>query len=162
MRDGKIVDTLPIDDLDEDKLVRLMVGRDIRNLYPKTEVEIGTWCLLGDLPAATSSRTAFEVRSGRSWASPASSAPAARTGPGLFADRIDSGTIELDGRKLHIRGPQNAIEAGIGYLTEDRKGEGLALQLGVDQNITLAHLPTRFGFINLAEERGSPGAAGTS
>jgi ABC-type sugar transport system ATPase subunit len=69
------------------------------------------------------------------------------------ADRIDSGTIELDGRKLHIRGPQNAIDAGIGYLTEDRKGEGLALQLGVDQNITLAHLPTRFGFINLAEER---------
>src|SRR5215216_6256246 len=69
------------------------------------------------------------------------------------ADRIDSGTIELDGRKLHIRGPQNAINAGIGYLTEDRKGEGLALQLGVDQNITLAHLPTRFGFINLAEER---------
>src|SRR5215217_1939565 len=41
MRDGKIVDTLPVGDLDEDKLVRLMVGRDIENLYPKTEVEIG-------------------------------------------------------------------------------------------------------------------------
>jgi len=69
------------------------------------------------------------------------------------ADRIESGTVELDGRTLKIKKPQDAINAGIGYLTEDRKGEGLALQLGVDQNITLASLPTSFGFINLAEER---------
>jgi ribose transport system ATP-binding protein len=69
------------------------------------------------------------------------------------ADRVDSGTVELEGRPLRVRRPQDAIEAGIGYLTEDRKGEGLALQLGVDQNITLANLPTRFGFIGLADER---------
>jgi ABC-type sugar transport system ATPase subunit len=66
---------------------------------------------------------------------------------------MDSGTVELEGRELNIMNPQDAIEAGIGYLTEDRKSEGLALQLGVDQNITLAHLPTRFRFINLVEER---------
>src|SRR5919107_3275780 len=41
MRDGKIVDTLPIEELDEDKLVRLMVGREVGNLYPKPEVEVG-------------------------------------------------------------------------------------------------------------------------
>jgi len=157
MRDGKIVDTLPIDDLDEDKLVRLMVGRDIENLYPKTEVEIRDVVLRaeGITRGHVLKDCSFEVHSGEILGF-AGLVGAGRTelARAVFgADRIDSGTIELDGRKLHIRGPQNAINAGIGYLTEDRKGEGLALQLGVDQNITLAHLPTRFGFINLAEER---------
>ena len=157
MRDGKIVDTLPIDDLDEDKLVRLMVGRDIENLYPKTEVEIGDVVLRaeGITRGHVLKDCSFEVRAGEILGF-AGLVGAGRTelARAVFgADRIDSGTIELDGRKLHIRGPQNAIEAGIGYLTEDRKGEGLALQLGVDQNITLAHLPTSFGLINLAEER---------
>ncbi len=157
MRDGKIVDTLPIDDLDEDKLVRLMVGRDIENLYPKTEVEMGDVVLRaeGITRGHVLKDCSFEVRAGEILGF-AGLVGAGRTelARAVFgADRIDSGTIELDGRKLHIRGPQNAIDAGIGYLTEDRKGEGLALQLGVDQNITLAHLPTRFGFINLAEER---------
>src|SRR5215207_781650 len=157
MRDGKIVDTLPIDDLDEDKLVRLMVGRDIENLYPKTEVEIGDVVLRaeGITRGHVLKDCSFEVHSGEILGF-AGLVGAGRTelARAVFgADRIDSGTVELEGRKLHIRGPQNAINAGIGYLTEDRKGEGLALQLGVDQNITLAHLPTRFGFINLAEER---------
>ena len=157
MRDGKIVDTLPIDELDEDKLVRLMVGRDIGNLYPKTEVEIGDVVLRaeGITRGHVLKDCSFEVRAGEILGF-AGLVGAGRTelARAVFgADRTDSGTIELDGRKLHIRGPENAIEVGIGYLTEDRKGEGLALQLGVDQNITLAHLPTSFGLINLAEER---------
>ena len=157
MRDGKIVDTLPIDELDEDKLVRLMVGREIGNLYPKTEVEIGDVVLRaeGITRGHVLKDCSFEVRAGEILGF-AGLVGAGRTelARAVFgADRIDSGTIELDGRKLHIRGPENAIEVGIGYLTEDRKGEGLALQLGVDQNITLAHLPTSFGLINLAEER---------
>jgi ribose transport system ATP-binding protein len=157
MRDGKIVDTLPTSELDEDKLVRLMVGRDIGNLYPKTEVEIGDVVLRaeGITRGHVLNDCSFEVRAGEILGF-AGLVGAGRTelARAVFgADRIDSGTVELDGRRLRIRGPQNAIEAGIGYLTEDRKGEGLALQLGVDQNITLAHLPARLGFINLAEER---------
>ena len=69
------------------------------------------------------------------------------------ADSIESGRIELDGREVAVSSPQRAIESGIGYLTEDRKGEGLALQLGVDKNITLANLPASFGFIDLGAER---------
>ena len=157
MRDGKIVDTLPVGDLDEDKLVRLMVGRDIENLYPKTEVEIGDVVLRaeGITRANVLKDCSFEVRSGEILGF-AGLVGAGRTelARAVFgADRMDSGTVELEGRELNIMNPQNAIEAGIGYLTEDRKSEGLALQLGVDQNITLAHLPTRFRFINLVEER---------
>jgi ribose transport system ATP-binding protein len=157
MRDGEIVDTLPVSELDEDRLVRLMVGRDIENLYPKTEVEIGEVVLRveGITRGNVLKDCSFEVRSGEIMGF-AGLVGAGRTelARAVFgADRVDSGRVELEGRELNIRNPRGAIEAGIGYLTEDRKGEGLALQLGVDQNITLANLPTRFGFINLAEER---------
>ncbi len=157
MRDGKIVDTLPISELDEDKLVRLMVGRDIGNLYPKTEVEIGDVMLRaeGITRGNVLKDCSFEVRSGEILGF-AGLVGAGRTelARAVFgADRIDSGRVELEGRELSIANPRDAIEAGIGYLTEDRKGEGLALELGVDQNITLAHLPASAGFINLGEER---------
>lgn len=157
MRDGRVVGTMPISELDEGRLVRLMVGRDVGNLYPKTEVEIGEVVLRaeGITRAGVLEDCSFEVRAGEILGF-AGLVGAGRTelARAVFgADPIDSGRIELEGRELRLKGPQDAIAAGIGYLTEDRKGEGLALQLGVDQNITLAHLPSRFGFISLREER---------
>jgi ribose transport system ATP-binding protein len=157
MRDGRVVDTLPVSELDEDKLVRLMVGREVSNLYPKPEAEIGDVLLKvsGISRGHKLKDCSFEVRSGEILGF-AGLVGAGRTelARAVFgADRVDSGRVELEGKELNVRKPQDAIEAGIGYLTEDRKGEGLALQLGVDQNITLANLPARYGFINLAEER---------
>jgi ribose transport system ATP-binding protein len=157
MRDGRVVDTLPVSELDEDKLVRLMVGREVSNLYPKPEAEIGDVLLKvsGITRGHKLKDCSFEVRSGEILGF-AGLVGAGRTelARAVFgADRVDSGRVELEGKELNVRKPQDAIEAGIGYLTEDRKGEGLALQLGVDQNITLANLPARYGFINLAEER---------
>ena len=157
MRDGKIVDTLPVEQLDEDKLVRLMVGRDIENLYPKTEVEIGEVVLRAEGIARghVLKDCSFEVRSGEILGF-AGLVGAGRTelARAVFgADPIDSGIVELEGKKLDIKNPRDAIEAGIGYLTEDRKGEGLALELGIHKNITLAHLPTRAGLIALETER---------
>ena len=157
MRDGKVVDTLPVSELDEDKLVRLMVGREVSNLYPKPETEIGEVLLRasGITRGHKLQDCSFEVHAGEILGF-AGLVGAGRTelARAVFgADRIDSGTIELEGRELSVKKPEDAIGAGIGYLTEDRKGEGLALQLGIDKNITLANLPARFGFINLAEER---------
>jgi ribose transport system ATP-binding protein len=157
MRDGRVVDTLPVSDLDEDELVRLMVGREVKNLYPKPETEIGDVLLrASDIArAGVLENCSFEVRSGEILGF-AGLVGAGRTelARAVFgADPVDSGTIELEGQDLRIRNPKDAIEAGIGYLTEDRKGQGLALQLGIDQNITLANLPGRFGFINLGAER---------
>jgi ribose transport system ATP-binding protein len=157
MRDGRIVETLPVSELDEDGLVRLMVGREIGNLYPKPQAEIGDVLLRasGINRGEKLKDCSFEVRSGEILGF-AGLVGAGRTelARAVFgADRIDGGTVELEGRELKIKKPQDAIDAGIGYLTEDRKGEGLALQLGVDQNITLANLPMTAGFINLGEER---------
>jgi ABC-type sugar transport system ATPase subunit len=157
MRDGGVVDTVPTSELDEDKLVRLMVGRDIGNLYPKPEVEIGDVLLKvsGISRGEKLKDCSFELRAGEILGF-AGLVGAGRTelARAVFgADRVEAGTVELEGQSVKIKNPQTAIDAGIGYLTEDRKGEGLALQLGVDQNITLANLPGSFGFINLAKER---------
>ncbi len=157
MRDGKIVETLPVSELDEDKLVRLMVGRAVENLYPKPEIEIGDVLMRvsGVSRGQKLKDCSFEVRAGEILGF-AGLVGAGRTelARAVFgADRIDSGTVELEGKQLKIKKPSDAIESGVGYLTEDRKGDGLALQLGVDQNITLANLPTRFGLIDLGEER---------
>jgi ribose transport system ATP-binding protein len=157
MRDGKIVDTLPVSELDEDKLVHLMVGRDIANLYPKTEVEIGDVVLRaeGITRGNVLKGCSFEVRSGEILGF-AGLVGAGRTelARAVFgADKPDSGKVELEGKELHIKNPRDAIDAGIGYLTEDRKREGLALELGIHKNITLANLPTRTGFIALETER---------
>jgi ABC-type sugar transport system ATPase subunit len=157
MRDGRVVDTLPASELDEDGLVRLMVGREVGNLYPKPETEIGDVLLRasGVSRGSVLKDCSFEVRSGEILGF-AGLVGAGRTelARAVFgADPVDSGTVELEGETLRVRNPQDAIESGIGYLTEDRKDEGLALQLGVDQNITLANLPGRFGFINLGAER---------
>src|SRR3712207_1187155 len=159
MRDGRIVDTLPVEELDEDKLVRLMVGRDISNLYPKTEVEIGDVVLRaeGITRGNVLKDCSFEVRSGEILGF-AGLVGAGRTelARAVFgADPIDSGRVELEGKELHIKNPRDAIDAGIGYLTEDRKGEGLAMELGIHKNITLANLPTRTGLIARSEEHTS-------
>jgi ribose transport system ATP-binding protein len=157
MRDGKIVDTLPVEDLDEDKLVRLMVGREVGNLYPKPEVEIGEVLLRvgGITRGRVLKDCSFEVHSGEILGF-AGLVGAGRTelARAVFgADRRGSGRVELEGKELSIASPRDAIEAGIGYLTEDRKGEGLALELGIHKNITLANLPTRAGLIALENER---------
>lgn len=157
MRDGKVVDTLPTRELDEEGLVRLMVGREIGNLYPKPEVEIGEVVLKvsGISRGRVLQDCSFEVRAGEILGF-AGLVGAGRTelARAVFgADRRDSGTVEIDGKEMKLKNPQQGIDAGVGYLTEDRKGEGLALELGIDKNITLASLPMRVGFISLDRER---------
>src|SRR5215204_4663213 len=157
MRDGRVVDTLPASELDEDKLVRLMVGREIGNLYPKPETEVGEVLLRvsGITRGNVLKDCSFGVRSGEilGFAGLVGAGRSELARAVFGADRIDSGTVELEGKELRITNPRDAIEAGIGYLTEDRKGEGLALELGIHKNITLANLPTRASFIALETER---------
>lgn len=71
------------------------------------------------------------------------------------ADRREEGEILLDGRRLDIRSPRDAIAAGIGLLTEDRKLEGLVLGLPVRENFALSNLSrfSRSGFVDSARER---------
>jgi ribose transport system ATP-binding protein len=148
---------VPAAELDHDRLVRMMVGREIGNLYPKPETEPGEVLLraTGITRAGVLEDCSFEVRAGEI-VGLAGLVGAGRTelARAVFgADPIDAGTVELAGRAVRIDSPAAAIAAGLGYLTEDRKGNGLALQLGVDKNITLAHLPAFGPLIDLRRER---------
>jgi ribose transport system ATP-binding protein len=72
-------------------------------------------------------------------------------------ERLDAGEIFIGDRKVHINSPRDAIREGIGFVTEDRKKEGLVLCLSVEKNITLPNLSsvsTKAGFIRLDRERG--------
>jgi ribose transport system ATP-binding protein len=160
LRDGRVVQTLPAAQVSPQRLIRLMVGRDIDNLYPKPRVEIGDVLLRAegicrrgrvvDLVDCT-----VEVRAGEIVGF-AGLVGAGRTelARAIFgADLPDAGRVFLRGREVRISSPRQGIDAGLGYLTEDRQGEGLALQLPIDQNITLANLPLRLGIIDRRAER---------
>jgi ribose transport system ATP-binding protein len=156
MRDGRVVETLD-GDIDEREIVKLMVGREIENLYPKAEAERGDVLLRveGLTRPGVLDDCSFEVRAGEILGF-AGLVGAGRTelARAVFgADPFTEGRIELDGDEIHPRSPREAIDAGIGYLTEDRKGEGLALQLGIEPNITLARVPGRAAWIDRGAER---------
>ena len=160
LRDGRVVQTLPSAQVSPERLIRLMVGRDIDNLYPKPTVEIGDVLLRAegisrrgkvvDLIDCTVQVRASEIV-GFAGLVGAGRTELARA---IFgADLPDAGRVLLRGREIRISSPRQGIEAGLGYLTEDRQGEGLALGLPIDQNITLASVPLRFGIIDRRAER---------
>ncbi|RRO14963.1 sugar ABC transporter ATP-binding protein [Saccharopolyspora rhizosphaerae] len=158
MRDGALVETSPVSELDEARLVQLMVGREVSNLYPRTHQAPGEVRLeVEGLTRGDEVRdVSFEVRAGEI-VGLAGLVGAGRTelARAIFgAEPPERGRITKDGRELRVRGPADAIAAGIGYLTESRKTDGLAMQLGVDKNITMAKLPMlRYGLIDLQSER---------
>ncbi len=145
MRDGQVVETLDKGDFDESRLVTLMVGREIDNLYPKEKCEIGDVVLRveGITRPGILQDCSFEVRAGEilGFAGLIGTGRTELARAVFAADPISEGRIELDGKELKLGSPREAIAAGIGYLTEDRKGAGLAMQLSVEHNITLARIP---------------------
>ncbi|HYP26255.1 MAG TPA: sugar ABC transporter ATP-binding protein [Blastocatellia bacterium] len=71
------------------------------------------------------------------------------------ADRSDEGEIYLEGKKLRLRSPGDAIDAGLAFLSEDRKAEGIIPELSVRENLTLAALPslTRMGVVSRSRQQ---------
>jgi ribose transport system ATP-binding protein len=157
IRDGEVVQTLEGDEIQEREIVRLMVGREIENLYPRAEVETGEVVLHveGICRPGVLDDCSFEVRAGEIVGF-AGLVGAGRTelARAVFgADPISSGQVQVDGHEVRIKTPRDAIAAGIGYLTEDRQREGLAQQLPIAQNITLARIPESFKMIDRGRER---------
>jgi ribose transport system ATP-binding protein len=157
MRDGQVVETLEEGQFDEAKLVKLMVGREIDNLYPKEEAEVGEPVLRveGVTRPGVLQDCSFEVRAGEivGFAGLIGAGRTELARAVFAADPISAGSIELDGQAVQLSSPREAIAAGIGYLTEDRKGEGLAMQLSVAHNITLARVPGPGIWIDRAGEQ---------
>ena len=144
-RDGKHVATVPAAELDRQKLITLMVGRELTHMFPKEVVAIGEVVLSvrGLTRHGVLRDISFDLRRGEILGL-AGLMGAGRTEvlEAIFGiTRIDAGTIEIDGRATKIRSPADAIRNGLALLTEDRKLTGIMGVLSVRDNMTVASLP---------------------
>ncbi|MDR1612298.1 MAG: sugar ABC transporter ATP-binding protein [Planctomycetota bacterium] len=158
MRDGKTIKTLDLADVDVEELVRLMVGRSLKDKFPKVPATLGDEALrVENLSRGNKVKNAsFSIREGEV-AGLYGLVGAGRTelARALFrADAPDSGKVYLSGKEATLNRPRDSIRAGLGFLTEDRKGQGLVMPLGVDENVTLASLDqfSRPGFLSRAKQ----------
>ena len=163
MRDGHTVGTREVQKTDVGELIQLMVGRTINEQIAKREIEIGKPVLLVDgltregvLSPISLSVGAGEIL-GVAGLMGSGRTELARA---IFgADPVDGGTISVGGTTLPGNDPAASIAAGLGFLTEDRKQQGLVLQMTVGENMTLTNLDdfSRRGFLDLAKEREQAG-----
>ena len=160
LRDGRNVRSAPLAELPLDEMVRLMVGREMSRGYPEPAGDAGDELLrVESLSAGPVRGVSFTLRRGETLGL-VGLVGSGRTelARAIFgADRLDAGAIHLGGRDVTPRTPREAIDLGIGLLTEDRKGQGLILHDPVRQNISLASLDefVSRGLVDRARERES-------
>ncbi|HYU67177.1 MAG TPA: sugar ABC transporter ATP-binding protein, partial [Jatrophihabitantaceae bacterium] len=159
MRDGRFVRTAPIDELTIDDVIRAMVGRDLAAMFPKTEttpseavLEVEHLSRIGVFHDVS-----FSVRRGEIVAL-AGLVGAGRTevARAVFGiDRYDAGQVRVNGRVLPNGRPKVAMAAGVAFVPEDRRQQGLVMDLGIDHNVALPSLGRlrRNGLIRRSRER---------
>ena len=159
LRDGQHVATRPVSEIDHDGLVEMMVGRKLENEFPARKPDLGDVRLeVSGLNRGKAVKdVSFSVRAGEILAfTGLVGAGRTETARLIFgADRADSGTIRLDGLRVNMKNPRNAIANRICLLTEDRKAQGLILVHSVRQNFGLPNLSrfSRLGFVDHAAEK---------
>ena len=144
LRDGKYAGNALIKDIDNDKLISMMVGRTIEDQFPYRETKKGSKILevLNVTSRAGVNDASFSVREGEILG------VAGLMGSGrtelakvIFGEyKRDKGTVKLKGKEINIKSVQEAIDYGICYLSEDRKKEGCVLGLSVADNMVLSNL----------------------
>ena len=144
MRDGANVTELNVANTNLDEIIRYMVGRELKEKFPKIHVEPGKVRLrVENIHAGKQvNGVSLSVRGGEILGiAGLVGAGRTETARAIFGmDPKQSGEIYVDEQKVEIDRPLDAIRAGIGFVTEDRKGEGLVLPLPISQNMTLATL----------------------
>ncbi len=156
MRDGAVIETIDNLDhnVDEVRIIKGMVGRELTNRFPKREhnispeigLEVEDWCV--NHPVYTEKRVvnnvSFNVHKGEivgfSALQGAGRTEVARSIFGRSYGAVITGKLKVNGKEARLRNEREAIEAGVAYLTEDRKGNGLILIDTVARNCTLARL----------------------
>jgi ribose transport system ATP-binding protein len=158
LRDGKFIHTCAVAEADRRSLIKWMVGRELEQEFPKGDLTRGKEILRVEKMSCgflhDVDLTLYEgeilglaglVGAGRS-----------EVAQILFGmNRRESGTVLLEGKTIEPRSPRQAIDTGIGLLTEDRNKLGLIMQMGVGQNISLSNLRAVMSgpFINRSRER---------
>ena len=144
LRDGQYVGTENIADIDLDHVAQMMIGRTIGERFPKRESHIGAEVLR--VEGLTSGKlfkdVHFDVKAGEVLGvSGLMGAGRTEIMQALFGNiPLDAGKIYIDGKEVTIKNPRQAIANGIGFITEDRKVEGLLLEKSIAENIHIANL----------------------
>ena len=157
MRDGCYVDTVAVSEIDKNGLIKMMVGREIQDIYPprgnpssETILEVKNLC------TSLLKNVSFSLHKGEILGfGGLVGAGRTETMMALFgADKCTSGEILLHGKPVQIHTPADAIKNGIGLLSEDRKKYGLVLGMPISHNTTYAILNriSPLTFINFARE----------
>ena len=160
LRDGLHIETAPVAGMTMDRMIQLMIGRSIEEYFPEhLSASVGAERLRVE---NLSSPGKFEnislaVRAGEV-VGLAGLVGAGRTEVAQAVFGLDpkvTGRIFVDGRQVSIRSPRQAMTLGVGYLPEDRKTQGLVLQMGCRANLTLPILErlSTFGFVRAGSER---------
>lgn len=144
MRDGQYVKTLNTAETNRDELIKYMVGRELKDIYPKRE-EVKSEPMLELVNVCGNGDTDINIHVNKGEiVGLAGLVGAGRTELARMifgADKMKSGTIKLDGQEVKVTSPGEAIKLGIGLIPEDRKRQGALLEFGIDWNIALTHLP---------------------
>ena len=159
LKDGKLIDTTPVAGTTEDELITKMVGRTIEDMYSINHFKPGKKVLeVKELTkTGTFENISFDLHKGEmlGFFGLVGSGRTEIMRTIFGADRYDSGEVIVDGKKTAIKNPLNAINHGLGFLPEDRKTQGLTLEMSVKENINLASYPdiSKLGLINLNQEK---------
>jgi ribose transport system ATP-binding protein len=159
LRDGAYVATVPVSSTTIDEMIRLMVGRDLKEKFPKITAEpreevlrVEELTRKGELHGVS-----FSVRRGEIVGiAGLVSSKRTETARAIFgADPIDSGRILLRGKPVKVRTPADAIEHGIALVPEDRKRHGIFASLSVWENVVLSALRrfSRNGILDVRHEK---------
>ena len=158
LKDGENVATVNAADIDKNKLVSLMIGRDLSSFFPSRESNIGEVVLRAEGIRAGSAvkDISFDVREGEilglSGLVGAGRTECIRAILGI--DKLEGGTVTLNGGAIRLKSTRDAYSRGIGFLPEDRKNQGVLLRRPIYQNITISCMKmlTTFGLIRKKRE----------
>ena len=159
MRDGELITTLNTADSSRDELVRLMVGRELKETFPVRDIKQDSDVILEVEHLSGNGLTdiSFNVKKGEILGL-GGLIGAGRT---EFAEilfgvaQATEGSIKLRGKKIHVKSPSDAIDKGIALVPEDRKQQGVLLHMSIKDNITMPILKriSKMSVINRKRER---------
>lgn len=161
LRDGVDTGMVATSDTNIDDVIRMMIGRDLEDLYPPRNVKIGEKAILEvkNLTARDTlvNQVSFSVKPGEVLGV-AGLGGSGRTEMAKLifgADRKKSGKIILDGEEIKTKSPVDAVKLQIGFVSEDRKEEGVFLPLSIRRNVSVTNFNTisnRLGFLKIKNE----------
>ncbi|NBH12100.1 sugar ABC transporter ATP-binding protein [Amycolatopsis sp. SID8362] len=159
MRDGRHVSTDLLEDVTVDEMVKRMVGRDLDALYPKQDVEPGAVVLEveGLAREGVFRDISFSVRAGEivAFAGLVGSGRSEVVQAVFGVDERDAGVVKVSGKKLKPHSSRAAMGAGMALVPEDRRQQGLIMDLSIERNVTLprSRALSKLGFLTGASER---------